>query len=65
MSFLLQYCTAVNRHSMEDSNTVDAKELDLVDNASKVQVEDNPSVEDSKHSDLVKENPMPSQQQEV
>ena len=50
---------------MEDSNTVDAKELDLVDNASKVQVEDNPSVEDSKHSDLVKENPMPSRQQEV
>lgn len=50
---------------MEDANTVDAKELDLVDNATKVQVEDNPSVEDPQHSDLVKENPMPSQQQEV
>lgn len=50
---------------MEGANTVDAKELDLVGNASEVQVEDKPSVEDPKHSDVVKENPMPSQQQEV
>ncbi|XP_074341245.1 uncharacterized protein LOC141678763 isoform X2 [Apium graveolens] len=49
---------------MENANTVDAKELDLVGNASEVQVEDRSSVEDPKHSDVVKENPMPSQQQE-
>ncbi|KAK1379568.1 Endosulphine [Heracleum sosnowskyi] len=50
---------------MEDAKTVDAKELDLVDNASKVQVQDKPLVEETKHSDSVKENPMPSQQEEA
>lgn len=50
---------------MSDTNNVDAKGLDLVDDASKVQEEDNPSVEDPKHSDLNEENPMPSPQQEV